>query len=170
MKDLTTIAISKAISGSTKAAKDARQALTVGKHQVNALVNLDGVLTVEEDQMIAATASILNEDFLTLVLHHAGVTRESALKAIQMVAKDYLTDWTGSKEDKKAAKDLRKAQVAKFDPEGKLSGIFTEFKTGLPKVPRAGKCTFAGSVVEVAMPVLTQAEADNDVALDVLFG
>jgi len=166
MKDLTTIAVSKAIGGGTKAAKSARQSLTVGEHKINAVVNLDGVLKVEEDQMILATASILNEDFLTLVLHHAGVTRESALTAISKVAGGYLTDWTGSTEDKKAAKAQRKAQVLKFDPEGKLSSIFQEFKATLPKVPRAGKVTFKGSVVEMAIPVLTAVdnEAEADVA------
>ena len=165
MKNLTTIAVSKAISGSTKAAKEARAALTVGKHEVHAVVNFDGVLTVEEDQEITPTASILNEEFLALVLHHAGITRESALRTVSLVAKDYLADWTTSKEDKKAAKAMRKAQVAKFDPEGRLSGIFQEFKATLPKIPRAGKVTFKGSVEELAMPVLTpNVEEEADVA------
>ena len=162
MKDITTIAISKAISGSTKAAKAARSALTVGVHPVSTMVHLDGMLTVEDDQSITPTASLMNEDFLALVLHHAGITRESALKAIEAVAGDYLVDWTGSKEDKKAAKAERKAQVAAFDPEGKLAGRFAEFKASLPKIPRAGKVSFKGAVTEVSLPVIRGVEETDE--------
>lgn len=154
MKDLTTMAISKAIGGTTKAAKEARKAMTVGEHPISAMVHLDGIISVEEDQQITPTASLMNEDFLALVLHHAGITRESALKAIEAVAGTYLVDWKGTKEDKKAAKAARKSQVAKFDPEGKMAEKFANFKANLPKIPRVGKVTFKGSVQEVALPVL----------------
>lgn len=162
MKDITTIAVSKAVSGKTKAAKAARSALTVGTHPVSTMVHFDGTLTVEDDQMIAATASLMNEDFLSLVLHHAGITRESALKAIEAVAGDYLVDWKGSDEDKKAAKAARKAKLEQLDPDGKLSGIFSTFKASLPKIPRAGKVTFKGAVTEVALPVVKGVEETDE--------
>jgi len=162
MNDLTTMAISKAVSGTSKAAKDARNALTVGEHRVSATVRLDGVLRVEADQEITPTASLLNEDFLALVLHHAGITREAAARAIEAVASDYLVDWTGSKEDKAAAKAARKAKVASFDPEGKLATFFEGFKSRLPKVPRAGKVEFKGVVEELAMPVPMAVHEDRE--------
>lgn len=164
MNTLVTMAISKAISGNSKTAKDARAAMTVGEHNVKATVVLDGKLIVEEDQEIKATASILNEDFLALVLHHAGITREAAVKAITEVAGEYLVDWTGSKEDKANAKAARKAKLASIDPDGKISNIFATFADTLPKVPRAGKVTFKGKVEEVSQPVLTIVENEEGVA------
>ena len=165
MNNVTTMAISKAISASTKVAKEARNTLTVGSHPVHAMVNLDGVLNVEADQEITPTASILNEEFLITVLHCAGITREAALKAVKEVADTYLVDWQGTKDDKKAAKAARKAKVEQIDPEGKLSDIFTAFKASLPKIPRAGKVTFKGDVSEVAMPVVHGVQAvESEVA------
>ena len=134
-------------------AKAARKELEVGEHNVNATVKLQGTLTVAEDQEIAPTASLLNLEFLSLVLHHAGVTREAAAKAIEEVAGEYLVDWTGSKEDKKAAKAARKERVAAIDPEGKFKAVVDSFKEKLPKVPRAGKVVFKGEVVEVGTPL-----------------
>lgn len=157
MNSTTTMAISRAISGTSKDAKAARETLTVGEHEVNVVVHLQGKLKVEEDQEIASTASLLSEDFLALVLHHAGITREHALKVIEDVAGNYLADWTGSKEDKKAAKAARAAKVAEFDPEGRMSAVFDAFKARLPKTPRKGAVSFVGKVEEMELPVVLKA-------------
>lgn len=157
MKDATTIAVSKAIK-SNKETKAARSNLTVGQHPISTMVHLDGTLTVEADQEITPTASLMNEEFLFTVLHCAGVTRESALKAIKEVAGTYLIDWTGSSDDKKAAKAERKAKLETIDPQGKMADVFSKFKAGLPKIPRAGKVTFKGAVSEVALPVVRGVE------------
>jgi len=164
MDTLTTLAITKALSASSKTVKNARSAVSTGEHAVCATVKLEGVLKVQEDQEITPTASLLNLEFLALVLHCAGVTRESAVRAIEAVSSEYLVDWTGSKEDKKAAKAARKARVEEFDPEGKLSAIFDTFKNSLPKIPRAGKVTFKGDVEEIAMPTNLHVVEEADVA------
>lgn len=135
----------------------AKGELPVGEHTVNADVTLhvEGTVKVGDDQMIAPTASLMSVEFLLLTLRAAGVTREAAMEAISSVADGYLVDWTGSKEDKKAAKAARKSAVAEFDPEGKGAKVFDEFKSQLPKIPRKGAVKFEGDVAEVA-------QADSD--------
>ncbi len=140
------MAVAKGIS--SKESKSARAELEAGEHRVSGTFTVDGTLLIAEDQEIKATASLLNKEFLALVLHHAGITRDHAKKVIGEVAEDYLIDWSGSKEDKKAAKKARKAAVAEYDPEGKIAGAFDEFAEDLPKVPRAGKVTFKGAVAK----------------------
>jgi len=125
--------------------------LTVGRHEVNAVVRLNGELIVAEGQMIAPTASLMSVEFLLLTLKAAGVTREHAMKAVESVAGEYLVDWTGSAADKKAAKKARKDALAEFDPEEKGKAVFDEFKNRLPKIPRKGAVKFEGTVEEVAL-------------------
>jgi len=149
MKNATTIAITKVVSGRSKDAKAARAALKPGEYPVDATVHITGTLRVGEDHDITPTASILNQEFLALVLHHAGITREAAANLIEKVADEYLIDWTGSKEDKDAAKAARKAKVAEIDPDGKIESIFADFKAALPRIPSAGKVTWKGNVAEI---------------------
>jgi len=150
MKNATTIAITKVVSGRSKAAKEARKALEPGEYDIDTTVHITGTLKVGEDHTIAPTASLLNQEFLALVLHHAGITRDAAANVIKKVADDYLVNWTGSDEDKASAKEERKALVAAFDPEGKIEGIFAEFKDTLPQIPSKGKVTWKGNAEEVA--------------------
>jgi len=140
------MAIAKGVS--SKESKQARAELEPGEFPVSGSFTVDGTLKVAEDQEIAPTASILNKEFLVLVLNHAGVTREAAAKVISEVANSYLVDWTGTKEDKKAAKAERKAKVAEFDPEGDIAAIFDDLKESLPKISRAGKVTFEGAIAK----------------------
>jgi len=149
MKDATTIALTKVISGRSKDAKNAREALEPGEYVVDTTVHITGTMKVGEDHDIAPTASILNADFLTLVLHHAGITRDAAAKVIEEVAGDYLIDWTGSDEDKADAKAARKAKIEEIDPDGKIKAIFADFKNSLPRIPSKGKVTWKGSVAEI---------------------
>ena len=138
------IALAKGIKSSDR--------LPVGEHAVDGDITLhvEGTVVVAEDQEIAPTASLMSVEFLLLTLRAAGVTREAAMEAISKVAFDYLVDWTGSKEDKKGAKAARKAAVAEFDPDGKGSKVFDEFKAELPLIPRKGAIKFKGEVAEVA--------------------
>lgn len=149
MNSITTIAISKAISASAKATKEARKALDAGTYNVKTTVELEGTLVVGEDEEATATASLLNEEFLALVLHHSGITKQAALNAIQKVADEYLVNWTGSDADKKAAKEARKELVAKYDPEGNVKKTIDSVKKRLPKIKKAGKVKFNGQVTEV---------------------
>lgn len=138
--------------------KDARALLGPGKHRVVGTVQVDGELTVGEDQMIAATASVLSVDTLIAILHYAGCTREHAVEAVAKVAREYLADWNGSEADKKAAKKARKAQATALDPDGKVQAIFEGIKESLPKVPRKGSVRFEGEVREVVVAELTTAK------------
>ena len=145
MDAITKTAIAKIIKD--KELKADRKELKVGIHQVSGVFRIEGELTVAEDQEIAATASLLNKEFLALVLHHAGITREHAKKVISKVANGYLSNWKGTDEDKKAAKEAREAAVAEYDPEGDLASVFSDFANELPKVPRTGAVKFKGAVV-----------------------
>jgi hypothetical protein len=149
MKNETTIALTKVVSGKSKDTKVARACLKPGEYKVDTTVHVVGTMRVAEDNDIAPTVSILNTDFLALVLHHAGITREASAKLIKEIADDYLIDWTGSEEDKKKAKAARKAKVAEIDPEGKIRAIFDDLKASLPRIPAKGKVTWKGTVVEV---------------------
>ena|GEM_PF-5555287 len=149
MKNATTIAITKLVSGRSKVAKEAREALNPGEYEIDTTVHITGTMKIGEAHEIAPTASILNADFLTMVLHHAGITRDAATKLIEKVASDYLVDWTGSDEDKEEAKAARKAKVEEIDPDGKIKAIFSEFKNSLPRIPSKGKVTWKGNVSEI---------------------
>jgi hypothetical protein len=148
-KDLVTMALSKAISPSSKIAKEARAALTPGVHSVNEMVRLTGDLVVSEDGERSPTSSLLSVDFMLMVLHRCGVTRDSAMSVISEIAEEYLVDWTGSKEDKKKAKEARKKALAEYDPNGKGKAIFEDFKGKLPKTPTKGAVKFEGTVETV---------------------
>jgi len=149
MENLTTVAVAKAVSDKTKNYKAARGALEAGSHAINTTVKLVGSIEIAEDTNKTSTCSLLNEDFLALVLHHAGVTRKSAAAAIEKVAAECLEGWTGSKEDKKAAKEVRAEAVAKFDPNGEIKAIFAGIKDRLPRTPVKGSVKFVGEVIEI---------------------
>lgn len=146
MKELVTVAIAKALPPQGKIVKAARDAIKPGRHSLNELIRLNGELVVSEDTKSEPTASLMSVDFLLLVLHRSGVTRDSAMKAITEVAGDYLVNWTGSKEDKKKAKDARKELLEQYDPEGKGKKIFGELTSGLPKIPKKGAVKFEGTI------------------------
>lgn len=143
MKNVTEMALAKV---KTKPAK-----MAAGRHEVNTVVRLTGEIVVAEDQQIAPTASLMSVDFLLLTLKAAGVTREHAMKVIEEVAGEYLVDWTGTKEDKKAAKKARKDAVLAFDPDNKGKEVFDKFKAGLPTIPRNGAVKFEGTAQEVVV-------------------
>lgn len=148
MNSLTTIAIAKVVSDRSKDFKAARAGLIAGEHEIDTVVRLKGKIVVEDDQEIAPTASILNVESLLLILKTAGVTREAAMRAISSVASEYLVNWTGSDEDKKAAKEARKEALAEYDPDGKGKAVFDEFKSSLPKIHRDGKVVCKAVKVE----------------------
>ena len=149
MKDATRIAVGRVVSGKAKADKEARANLKPGEYNIDTTVHITGKLTVGEDHTIAPTSSLLNKEFLVLVLNHAGITRKAAMSSIERVAEDYLVNWTGSKEDKEAAKVARKERVADFDPDGAVEAFFDGFKKTLPQIPSKGKVTWKGSAEEI---------------------
>ena len=149
MKPIEIMALSKAIA--SKDAKDARGSLVQGRYDVDTVVRVQGELVVGKDGDKLATSSLVSEDFLLLTLRAAGVTREAAMSAIKAVARDYLSDWTGSKDDKKAAKRARKEALNKYDPSGKMAEIFGKIKADLPKIPVRGSVKFEGSVEQISV-------------------
>lgn len=167
MQDATTIAITKGIKA--KIAKEARGNMEPGEYEVDATVHITGRIKVGEDHTIAPTASILNKEFLVMVLHHAGITRKAAAKVIREVAGDYLVNWKGTDEDKKNAKEERQALVAGFDPEGQIAAVFEAFKESLPQIPSKGKVTWKGNVEEIVVEApmeieIGTIEAEKEVA------
>lgn len=153
MNTLTTVVLGKVVSDQSKAWKEGRDSLHAGEHEIDSYVHVKGTLIVEDDKEITPTASLLNVDSLLLILKSAGVTRESAMKAISQVAGEYLVNWTGSDEDKAAADEARKAKLAEYDPDGKGREVFDEFKKSLPKIPSRGRVICKKiQVQEVAVP------------------
>ena len=162
MNALQQIAISKAVKD-TKA-KAARKELTVGTHDIDMTVHISGTVVVKEDTMQKATASVLSEDNLLLILKAAGVTRKAAMNAIESVASDYLVGWTGTEADKKRAANARKEALYSYDPDGSMKNIFSDIKDRLPKIKRSGSVSFKGSVDEVSSNV--EENCDNVVAIN----
>lgn len=147
MNNIETLAMSKAV---TKKVVDAsREEVTAGKYFVDMTVHIKGDLSVGRDTEVTPTASLLSVDFLLLAFHSAGITRKAAMKAIKNVADGYLVNWTGSEEDKERAKEARQEALKAYDPEGKMSKLFSSFKADLPKVPRKGNVTFKGKIDEI---------------------
>jgi len=156
MDNVIRTVIGKLVSGRTKGDKAARAAIEPGVYEVDTTVHVTGKLTVGEDHEIAPTASLLNKEFFAMVLHNAGVTREAAVKAMEEAASEYLLGWTGSEEDKEAAKEARKEKLAEYDPEGKMAGLIDGFKGRLPMVPSKGKTTWKGNFIEVEGTATTE--------------
>lgn len=144
MKNTEIVALSKVLK--KKAVDAAREELPVGDHEIDMTVQLTGTLSVSEDYDKAATASLLNQDFFLLVLKNSGVTRDAAAKAIAEIATEYLTNWSGSDNDKAEAKALRKEKVAEFDPKGEIQAIFNDLKITLPSISAKGPVKFKGQV------------------------
>jgi hypothetical protein len=149
MEAITKIVISKSFPANSNATKEAREGLPVGTHKVDTTVHIQGELEVQEDYKKTPTSTILNEEFLSLVLHHAGVTRKSAVEAISKIADEYMDSWAGKGESGKEAKKLRKEKVKEFDPEGNVAKAIKGIKDRLPKVPCKGSVSFSGSLVQV---------------------
>lgn len=170
MKDLTRIATSKVISTKKNDYKEARKSLKPGDYDVDTTVRITGRIRVAEDLDSAATASLLNKEFVILLLHHAGVTREASVRLIENLADDYLSEWTSSKEDKDNAKKLRKSKIAEIDPEGKIASIFDGLKDRIPRIRKSGPVTWKGTVEEIGLSEVTEIEvaapASGDTAVE----
>jgi len=154
------MALTKSVGG--KAADAAREALAPGEYMVDAAVQLQGVLVVGEDTTKTATSSILNQAFVALCLHHAGITREGIATIMQRVAADYLAGWVGSPADREVAETKRAQLIADLGLEDQLAMIQQMVAAQLPPIPVRGRVSFKGSV-NVLDPTAEQ-EADEVLA------
>lgn len=146
--------LQKALAKGVKDVKDLQ--LGVGYHDVSGVVRINGQVVVSADTEKKATNSLMSVDFLLLTLKAAGVTREAAMQAISSVAKEYLVDWKGTKEDKEKAKEARKEKLAEFDPDGKGQQVFDKFVEGLPKIPVKGAVKFEGHIEQIQVSELNE--------------
>lgn len=152
MKPEVIAAINKSFSSSTKQTKEALKSLkSNNSYPVDTVVRLRGDVVVGKDSEKSPTTSLLNTDFLLLVLKRAGVTRDAAMSVIADVAGEYLQDWKGTDEDKKRAKIARENAIKEYDPEGKGEAVFQKFTASLPKIPVRGSIKFDGIVEEIAV-------------------
>ena len=145
MNSATKIAICNAIDSKVK--KAARADLTAGEYEVDQVVHVQGTVTIGEDTERTSTSSLINEEFLTLVLKMSGCTRDRAAEIIETVSTEILDGWKG---DKKAAKATRKAAVEAYDPDGTIKAMFDKVKESVPKTPTKGKVKFKGTCEAVA--------------------
>ncbi len=148
MDNNITLAISKIVK--KKQADSARANVKPGTYDIDTVVRIKGSFTVGEDFDKAATVSLLNKESMLLILKAAGVTRDSAMKAIADVAGDYLEGWDGSDECKERASEIRKERLAEYDPEGKGMKAFDSFTASLGRIPVKGSVKTKLTMEEVA--------------------
>jgi hypothetical protein len=136
MNATQTIALNNAIE--TKVAKAARDAVEVGKHQVDFLVRVTGTLNVAEDTEKVPTVSIPVKEVLALFIARSGCTREASIALLRECMTDALKDGTKGVGAVEAAADIDevfKAEVAALT-------------ASLPKTPVKGKVTTKLTVTE----------------------
>jgi len=135
LTDTEILAITKVID--TKDAKIAREDVKAGSYNVNMDVHIEGQVVVGKDSLMKSTSNTLSINNLILVLHYAGVTRKSAIKAIKEAF-----------DGKKSAKELETYDAIK--------DMFKEMADNLPLKTRKGTVKFTGAVEAIQQPV-----ADN---------
>jgi hypothetical protein len=154
MNTVTKIALSKGI----KLAKEDKA--IEGRHHVSALVRIEGDIVVGKDSDRASTASLLTTEFFAMILHASGITREAAMAKVSEVAEVYLKGWTGTDEEKAAAKKLREEALAMYDFNGKCKDMLAEAVKKLPRTPVSGSVKFEGEISEVVIAA-SESEMDN---------
>lgn len=127
----------------------AEEKLTQGRYPVNTVVRITGDVVVGKDTDKKATNCLLSKEFFMMVLKASGITREAAMTTVEAVAASYLREWTGSDEDKKAAKKAREEALAEYDPDGKGVELFDKCAASLPRIPVAGSTKFEGEIEEI---------------------
>lgn len=149
MENSTTLALSKIIKDKNKDIRSSRKQLSPGEYDVDTTIRVKGTVKVGEDYERKATASLLNSEFFMLVLKNSGVTRESAVAAISLIASEYLSSWDGTQGCRDAAKKKREEMVESFDPDGSIRELFEGIKYQVPSIKCAGQVKFSGSVDEL---------------------
>ncbi len=144
MNDATKIAIANAINAKDK--KAARAGLSSGTYEVDEVVHVSGTVKVLEDTSRSST--IINEEFLLLVLKMSGCTRDRSAEIIETVSTKILE---GEKLNKREAKKARKEEVEKFDADGSIRAMLDKIKETIPRTPVKGKVEFDGDCVPVVV-------------------
>lgn len=140
----------------------AEDKLSQGRYHVNTVVRIVGDVVVSKDTDKKATNCLLSKEFFMMVLKASGITREAAMATVEAVASGYLKEWTGSDEDKKAAKKAREESLSEYDPDGKGIDLFDKCASSLPRVPVSGSTKFEGEIEEI---VLSASETSNVVEI-----
>jgi hypothetical protein len=139
MDKTTLFGLDKAIGKLIKT-EAARDALTVGKHQIDETLTLhvQGTITVGEDFEWVPTVSIPYKTAFALFVRYSGVTREAAMDAVTKAMKEALTT-------EAEAKELME-DMAVLDKAEKIVQAGLE---ALPKQPKKGAVTAKVTVTEV---------------------
>ena len=112
MDNLKIIALNNLIE--TKAAKAARAGLSVGTHQVDMLVRVQGTVSVAADTEKVPTVSIPVKEVLALFIARSGATREASLKLLSECLTDALKDGVKGEGAIKAAAEMDKEFEARI--------------------------------------------------------
>ncbi len=123
----------------------ARAAVVPGSYPVDVMVRLTGDVSVGEDTKKKSTNSFLSEDFLIMVLHMAGCTRDRAAEVIETVATACLITAANSA-DKDEAKRVREALIEQYDTDGFIRETIAGIKERIPMTPVRGAVSFKGAV------------------------
>ena len=137
MDNLKIIALNNLIE--TKAAKAARAGLSVGTHQVDMLVRVQGTVSVAADTEKVPTVSIPVKEVLALFIARSGATREASLKLLSECLTDALKDGVKGEGAIKAAAEMDK------EFEARIKAL----TAALPKSPVKGAVKTDLTVCEV---------------------
>jgi len=138
MNAIDTIALNNAVE--TKVAKEAREALEVGKHSVDFMVRVTGTINVAEDTEKTPTVSIPLKEVLALFIARSGCTREASIALLRECMTDALKDGVKGVGAVDAAADIDEAFKAEV----------AALTASLPKTPVKGKVTTKLTVTEVS--------------------
>lgn len=117
-------------------AKDAREAIEPGVYQTTGkfIVELDGTMTINEDETYKATTSIPFKSVLALFIHYSGITGDHAQVALERALKESL------ELDVKTADEAILGAIKNVDARAKAVQKVAEL--AIPETTRKGKTKF----------------------------
>lgn len=143
MRNIDQLAISRAVSA--KVAKEARQQLGPGNHNIDSIVRIFGTLFIGEDEEYTPTAEIPLKATLALFIRHCGITRETAIEKLVSAMQEALRrNETGHDKTMTVLEKLDEVSVI----DDCMSRVL-ELAAELPKKTRAGKVRANLTVEEV---------------------
>jgi hypothetical protein len=126
LNDLTTLALSRAISA--KEASAAREQITPGSYDVDLTVRVKGVIEVSEDTDRPPTTSIPVKEVLALFLARSGCTREHSIALLRECLTEALKDGVTGKGAIEASADI----------DREFKAAVAEITSSLPRNPVKG--------------------------------
>ncbi len=129
LDDQTTVALAKVVKAAILT--NARSELKPGEYAIDAAIRLHGSIKVHGDEEYTPTTHLPILGITALVLRHCGVTRDTAIKAIERIASDALENFRQVGEACNEAGEWMTEMTCKV----------ADMTQQLPKKTRTGKVT-----------------------------